>query len=106
MINLCMQLRASIALAPPRENSRNIFERTASNRPYKRKRLMNTPEYLFRFAVVDDDENDCRAIVQLVEKSGEFICVGTYHSANEALREIPKIRPDLVLMDVRMPGMD
>ena len=31
---------------------------------------------------------------------------GAYRSAEEALVEIPKIRPHVVLMDIRLPGMD
>ena len=42
---------------------------------------------------------------QALEKSGEFVCAGSYRSANEALAEIPKILPQVVLMDIRMPGM-
>jgi DNA-binding NarL/FixJ family response regulator len=43
---------------------------------------------------------------QDLEKTREFVCVGAYGSAYEALAEIPKVRPHVVLMDIRMPGMD
>jgi DNA-binding NarL/FixJ family response regulator len=56
--------------------------------------------------IVDDVENERHMIRQAVEKSGEFVCVGAYGSAKEALAEIPKVRPHVVLMDIRMPGMD
>jgi DNA-binding NarL/FixJ family response regulator len=59
-----------------------------------------------KFVIVDDDENDLLIMRQTAEKSGEFVCVGMYRSSNEALTEIPKVRPHVVLMDVRMPGMD
>src|SRR6185503_11030432 len=38
-------------------------------------------------------------------KSVEFVCVGEYGSANEALAEFPKLLPHVVLMDIRMPVM-
>ena len=45
-------------------------------------------------------------LIQALEKSGEFVVVGGYRSAYEALAEIPKVRPHVVLLDIRMPGMD
>ena len=66
----------------------------------------NVAKYPIKVAIVEDDENDRRMMRQLLEKSGEFVCVGEYRSANEALAEIPKILPQVVLMDIRMPGMD
>lgn len=59
-----------------------------------------------KVAIVEDDENDRRLMRQDLEKTGEFVCVGSYGSPYEALAEIPKVRPDVVLMDIRMPGMD
>jgi DNA-binding NarL/FixJ family response regulator len=66
----------------------------------------NDPKLPIQVAIVDDDENDRRMMSQSLEKSGEFVCVGAYRSANEALAVIPKVLPQVVLMDIRMPGMD
>src|SRR6266516_1855828 len=63
-------------------------------------------KYPFKVAIVDDDDNDLRMMMQAVQKTGEFLCVGAYRSANAALAEIPKILPHVVLMDIRLPGMD
>jgi DNA-binding NarL/FixJ family response regulator len=60
----------------------------------------------FRVVIVDDDQNDRRMMRQDLEKTREFVCVGAYGSAKEALAEIPKVRPHVVLMDIRMPAMD
>ena len=66
----------------------------------------NAQKHPIKVAIVGDDENDRRTLTkQALEKSGEFVCVGEYRSANEALAEIPKILPQVVLMDIRMPGM-
>jgi len=62
------------------------------------------PKELIKIAIVDDDENDSLMAIQALKKSGEFVCAGTYGSANEALAQIPKVNPDAVLMDIRMPG--
>jgi len=35
----------------------------------------------------------------------EFACIGSYASGEEAIQEIPIAKPQMVLMDIRMPGM-
>ena len=62
--------------------------------------------YAVKVAFVDDDENDLLILRHLLQQFGEFVCVGAYRSANEALEGIPKVRPRVVLIDIRMPGMD
>ena len=57
-------------------------------------------------AIVEDDENDCRLMIQALKMSHDFVFVGVCRSAEEALVAIPNIRPHLVLMDLRLPGMD
>lgn len=60
---------------------------------------------LHRIMCVEDDA-DIRAIVQLsLENLGEFnikICT----SGREALIEVEKFSPDLIILDVMMPEMD
>jgi two-component system, OmpR family, response regulator len=53
-----------------------------------------------------DDEDDIQEVVRLcLEWSGELELV-CCRSGREALEQIPALRPDLVLLDVMMPGMD
>ncbi|TMV03812.1 response regulator [Ruegeria sediminis] len=54
---------------------------------------------------VDDDE-DILAITRMsLELIGGFE-VTQYGSAKEALENLPRVEPDLFLLDVMMPGMD
>jgi DNA-binding NarL/FixJ family response regulator len=64
------------------------------------------PKYPIKVSVVDDDDNDLRLIGHALEQTGEFVCAGMYGSAQKALAGIPTVRPHVVLMDIRMPGMD
>jgi CheY-like chemotaxis protein len=53
-----------------------------------------------------DDEPDIREVVQMSLALVEDLIVHTCESGERALRLLPELRPDLVLLDVMMPGMD
>lgn len=61
---------------------------------------------MIRVALVDDN-HDLREGLQIVmkENSSEFECVGSFSDAESAARKIPDIKPDVVLMDINLPGM-
>src|SRR5262245_2987019 len=63
-------------------------------------------EYPIKVVIVDDDANERLITRRALDGIGEIVCVGTYPSANEALTEIPKVRPQVVLMDISMPGVN
>jgi DNA-binding NarL/FixJ family response regulator len=56
--------------------------------------------------VVDDQPSFRRAARALVDATPGFESVGDADGGVEALRRVDELRPDLVLMDVYMPGMD
>jgi DNA-binding NarL/FixJ family response regulator len=43
---------------------------------------------------------------QIIEESEEFICLSSYSTAEKALEELPDLKPDIVLMDIHLPGMN
>jgi DNA-binding NarL/FixJ family response regulator len=55
---------------------------------------------------VDDQQSFRRALASLIEAAPEFRQVGEAASGVEALELAADLRPDLVLLDVRMPDMD
>ena len=59
-----------------------------------------------RTIVYVDDEPDIREVVQLSLELTEGLQVHTCESGEQALRMVPQLRPDLVLLDVMMPVMD
>ncbi len=56
-------------------------------------------------AIVEDNEKIRDGLEVLVNGSSEFSCVATYETAEEALKYLPGKKPDVVLMDIGLPGM-
>ena len=56
-----------------------------------------------RVAVVEDDARLRRTFVDVLESSTEFRCVGAFATGAEAVDGIPKLAPDVVIMDVNLP---
>jgi two-component system, NarL family, response regulator DevR len=56
--------------------------------------------------LVDDHEVVRRGVRELLENEEDFSVVGEAGSQAEALEEIPRVHPDVVLLDVRLPDGD
>ena len=59
-----------------------------------------------RVLVVDDTPESRAAIEKVVLQARGFELVGSAASGEEALDVVRRVEPDLVLLDVRMPGLD
>jgi DNA-binding NarL/FixJ family response regulator len=58
------------------------------------------------FSIVDDDVGLRDSIVQYLTVKGGFVCAGQYGRAQDALDKLHEERPAVVLMDIKMRGMD
>ena len=56
-------------------------------------------------AIVDDDADMRRTLEAILRGQPATRCVGAFGSPEEALQAIPRLKPQLVLMDINMPGM-
>ena len=59
-----------------------------------------------RVLVVDDQDPFRRAMSAVVEETEGFVVVGAVASGEESVLAAADLRPDLVLMDVNLPGID
>jgi DNA-binding NarL/FixJ family response regulator len=58
-----------------------------------------------RVAIVEDDEQVRENLAALIGETKGFECAGTFASGEQALESMPRRAPDVVLMDVNLPGM-
>ena len=58
-----------------------------------------------RVLVVDDHEVVRTGLKAILEPEEDMDVVGQAASATEAIERVPRLAPDVVLMDVRMEGM-
>jgi DNA-binding NarL/FixJ family response regulator len=58
-----------------------------------------------KVSIVDDDRAVLFALKVALDAAKEVTCVGCHSSGIEALEMLPKTHPNVVVMDIRMPGM-
>lgn len=56
-------------------------------------------------AIVEDEDEVREGLAMLINGSEGFRCVQKYSSAEKALPDIMKNKPDVVLMDINLPGI-
>lgn len=66
---------------------------------------MNDNEQLSRIMLVEDEE-DIRTVAELALESVGGFCLKSMGSGSLALEALAEFRPQLILLDVMMPGMD
>ena len=58
-----------------------------------------------RVSVVEDDPELRENLAHFLGTAPDIGCVSEHGSAEAALRELPQVKPDVVLMDINLPGM-
>lgn len=57
-------------------------------------------------SIVDDEKELCQSIMTFVNGSPGFHCISAYNSGEAALKDLPEDKPDVVLMDINLGGMN
>ena len=56
-------------------------------------------------AIVEDDARIRRSLAAMLGTAEDIVCVGQHPNALEALEKIPASKPQVVFMDINLPGM-
>jgi DNA-binding NarL/FixJ family response regulator len=56
-------------------------------------------------AIVEDQEEIREGLAEMLAESGQYACVGTYASGEELLSAVGAVLPDLLILDLGLPGM-
>ena len=56
--------------------------------------------------IVEDLDEVREGLKQFISLNTEFNVLDTFSTAEEALNEIPKLKPQIVIMDISLPGMN
>lgn len=59
-----------------------------------------------KVSIVDDDDGIRSSLATLIRRASSLKLLGEYSDAETALREIPERIPDVLLMDINLPGMN
>ncbi len=61
---------------------------------------------MIQVAIVEDIREIKEGLELLIDSSEGFRCIKTYSNAEEAMADLPQINPDVVLMDINLPGIN
>ncbi len=57
-------------------------------------------------SIVEDDNGVRTTLARLIDSSPGFRCLSQHPSAEAALQDLPKANPEVVLMDINLPGLN
>lgn len=57
-------------------------------------------------AIVEDDRPTRETLVALLASEQRFRCIGNYATAEDAIADLPKNPPEIVLIDINLPRMN
>ena len=57
-------------------------------------------------SIVEDNEQLRGTLARLINREEGFRCLSHYGTAEDALADLPKVKPEVVLMDINLPGMN
>lgn len=58
-----------------------------------------------RFCLVEDHEDTREFLLKVLRREESVVCIGAFGDGKKALAEIPKLSPEVVLMDLHLPGL-
>ena len=59
-----------------------------------------------KVAIIEDEAAVRGSLEAILKRAPGCDCIGTFPNGEEAVKSLPKLQPDVVLMDINLPGMD
>ena len=56
-------------------------------------------------AIVEDDEEVRRSLINIINREVGMGCVGAFACGEDAVGQVPALQPQILLMDINLPGM-
>jgi RNA polymerase sigma factor (sigma-70 family) len=57
-------------------------------------------------SIVEDNDKLRGTLARVFNRAEGFRCLSDYGNAEDALKDLPKVQPEVVLMDINLPGMN
>lgn len=57
-------------------------------------------------SIVEDSDKLRETLERVLNRADGFRCVSRYPNAEDALKDLPDVKPNVVLMDINLPGMN
>ncbi len=65
----------------------------------------STKQKVISVSIIEDDDDIRESLALLIDGEADFVCTETFCDCESALQRIPALRPNVVLMDIQLPGM-
>jgi DNA-binding NarL/FixJ family response regulator len=59
-----------------------------------------------KVAIIEDDDWIRENLAAQIKRTPGFTCAGSYRTGEEAIEQVPKAVPDVILMDINLPKMN
>ena len=59
-----------------------------------------------KISIVEDSDKFRETLARVLNRAEGFRCISHYANAEEALKALPQDKPEVVLMDINLPGMN
>ena len=57
-------------------------------------------------SIVEDNEQLRNTLARVLNRSDGFRCLSHYPSGEDAIKDLPQVKPEVVLMDINLPGIN
>jgi len=66
---------------------------------------MELQKKLVRIVIIEDDDIIRESFATLINANKDYICVSNYNNCEEAIQKLESDKPDIILMDISLPGI-